>query len=189
MLGLSKVEILLIILAILLTFLNFNYSFGTDFRAGENFLFPDTLIIDDDLIIAGGTIKSDATIIGDVISGSNRLVQNGVVEGSIIAGAKDIDIVAVNDLTDASTLAYLLKYDSNFGILENDIKAEGDSLVIDGKKVRVCSEKDPSKLPWGELGVEIVVESTGIFRDAETAGAHLTAGAKKVIISAPAKGD
>lgn len=93
MLGLSKVEILLIILAILLILFNFNSSFGTQFKAGENFLFPDTLIIDDDLIIAGNTIKSDATIMGDLISGSNRLVQNGIVVGSITAGAKDIDIL------------------------------------------------------------------------------------------------
>ncbi len=102
---------------------------------------------------------------------------------------KDIDIVAVNDITDAATLAHLLKYDSNFGTLKNDIKVEGDFLVVDGKKIKVLSEKDPSKLPWGELGAEIVVESTGLFRDAETAGLHLKAGAKKVIISAPAKGD
>ncbi len=93
MFNLSKVEIFLIVLAILLSFLNFNDCFGTEFKAGENFLFPDTLIIDDDLVIAGNTIKSDATIRGDLISGSSRLVQNGVVEGSVIAGAKDLDIL------------------------------------------------------------------------------------------------
>jgi cytoskeletal protein CcmA (bactofilin family) len=93
MLGLSKVEILLIIFAILLILFNFNSSFGTEFKAGENFLFPDTLIIDDDLIIAGSTIKSDATIRGDLISASNRLVQNGIIEGSVIAAAKDLDIL------------------------------------------------------------------------------------------------
>ncbi|MFC1807599.1 type I glyceraldehyde-3-phosphate dehydrogenase [Candidatus Omnitrophota bacterium] len=112
-----------------------------------------------------------------------------IFRSALESGNNDIDIVAVNDITDAKTLAHLLKYDSNFGVLPNDIKAEGDGLVIDGKKVKVCSEKDPSKLPWKELGVEIVVESTGIFRDADTAGLHLKAGAKKVIISAPAKGD
>ncbi len=100
----------------------------------------------------------------------------------------DIDFVAVNDLTSADALAYLLKYDSNFGILPNEVKAEGDSLVVDGKKIKVLSEKDPAKLPWGDLGIEIVVESTGIFRDDQKAGMHLSAGAKKVIISAPAKG-
>lgn len=114
-----------------------------------------------------------------------RLVFRSALENNVAA----IDIVAVNDLTDAATLAYLLKYDSNFGILPNDVTSEGDNLVIDGKKVKVLSEKDPSKLPWGDLGVEVVVESTGIFRDAQGAGAHLKAGAKKVIISAPAKGD
>jgi len=104
-------------------------------------------------------------------------------------GVKDIDFVAVNDLTDAATLAHLLKYDSNFGILPNEVKAEADSIVVDGKKIRVLSEKDPSKLPWKEVGAEVIVESTGIFRDAEKAGLHLSAGAKKVIISAPAKGE
>ena len=112
-----------------------------------------------------------------------------VLRSALERGESDIDFVAVNDLTDAATLAYLLKYDSNFGILSNEVKAEGDSLVIDGKKVKVLSERDPSKLPWADLGVEVVVESTGFFRDAEKAGGHLKAGAKKVIISAPAKGD
>lgn len=112
-----------------------------------------------------------------------------VLRSAIERGESNIDFVAVNDLTDAATLAYLLKYDSNFGILSNEVKAEGDSLVIDGKKIKVLSERDPSKLPWADLGVEVVVESTGFFRDAEKAGKHLSAGAKKVIISAPAKGD
>jgi len=112
-----------------------------------------------------------------------------VLRSALERGESDIDFVAVNDLTDAATLAYLLKYDSNFGILSNEVKAEGDSLVIDGKKIKVLSERDPSKLPWADLGVEVVVESTGFFRDAEKAGGHLSAGAKKVIISAPAKGD
>lgn len=114
-----------------------------------------------------------------------RLVLRSAIEG----GDKDVDFVAVNDLTDAATLAHLLKYDSSFGILPNDVKAEGDSLVVDGKKIKVLSEKDPSKLPWADLGVEIVVESTGFFRTKEEAEMHLSAGAKKVIISAPAKGE
>ena len=113
-----------------------------------------------------------------------RLVLRSALENKV----KDIDIVAVNDLTDAATLAHLLKYDSNFGILENEVRAEGDSLVVDGKKIKVLSEKDPANLGWSKLGVEVVVESTGYFRDAEKAGKHLSAGAKKVIISAPAKG-
>jgi glyceraldehyde 3-phosphate dehydrogenase len=102
---------------------------------------------------------------------------------------KDIEVVAVNDITDAPTLAHLLKYDSNFGILPKDVRADGSSLVVDGRKIKVLSERDPGNLPWGDLGAEIVVESTGIFRTAEKAGLHLKGGAKKVIISAPAKGD
>jgi len=112
-----------------------------------------------------------------------------VFRAALQMGGKDIDIVAVNDITDAATLAHLLKYDSNFGILPSKIKSEGDAINIDGKKIKVLSEKDPSKLPWKELGVEYVVESTGIFRDKEKAGLHLKGGAKKVILSAPAKGE
>ncbi len=102
---------------------------------------------------------------------------------------KEIDIVAVNDITDAKTLGHLLKYDSNFGILENEIKTTSDAILIDGKELKVFSERDPSHLRWGKLGVDIVVESTGIFRDTEKAGMHLSAGAKRVIVSAPAKGE
>ncbi|MBN1897335.1 MAG: type I glyceraldehyde-3-phosphate dehydrogenase [Spirochaetes bacterium] len=105
------------------------------------------------------------------------------------AGYKDLDIVAVNDITDAATLAHLLKYDSIYGRFQGKVKAEGNSLVVDGKKVKVCSEKDPANLPWKELGIQVVVESTGIFRSHDKAEAHLKAGAKKVIISAPAKGE
>ena len=112
-----------------------------------------------------------------------------VFRAALAMKAEEIDIVAVNDITDAKTLAYLLKYDSNFGILPNEVRAEGDSLIVDGKKIKVLSEKDPSKLPWGKLGVEYVIESTGIFRDKEKTSLHLSAGAKKVIISAPAKGE
>jgi len=112
-----------------------------------------------------------------------------VFRAALKLGAKDINIVAVNDITDAKTLAHLLKYDSNFGILPNEIKVEGSDIVIDGKRIKVLSERDPSRLPWKDLGVEYVVESTGIFKDKEKAGLHLKAGAKKVIISAPAKGE
>jgi glyceraldehyde 3-phosphate dehydrogenase len=101
----------------------------------------------------------------------------------------DIDFVAVNDITDAETLAHLLKYDSALGNLDADVSAKKDSIVVNGKEVKVLSEKDPSNLPWKDLGVEIVVESTGLFRDKESASKHITAGAKKVIISAPAKGE
>ncbi|MCQ9208692.1 MAG: type I glyceraldehyde-3-phosphate dehydrogenase [Omnitrophica bacterium] len=112
-----------------------------------------------------------------------------VFRAALAKGARDIKIVAVNDITDAKTLAYLLKYDSNFGILPNQIKVEADGISVDGKEFKVLSEKDPGKLPWKELGVDIAIESTGIFREKEKAQMHLTAGAKKVIISAPAKGE
>ena len=100
-----------------------------------------------------------------------------------------VDIVAVNDLTDAKTLAHLLKYDSVQGNLDMDIHAEGDQIMVNGKAIKVLAEKDPAQLPWKNLGVEVVVESTGRFTDATKAAAHRTAGAKKVIISAPAKNE
>lgn len=100
----------------------------------------------------------------------------------------DLDFVAVNDLVDAKTLAYLFKYDSVHGTYQGEVKAEGDNIIIDGKKIRVCSERNPASLPWKEMGVDIVIESTGFFRSKEQAASHLEAGAKKVIISAPAKG-
>ena len=106
------------------------------------------------------------------------------------AGLKDkkIDFVAANDITDAKTLAHLLKYDSIYGILPG-VKVEGDSIFIEERRLKVLSERDPNNLPWAELGVDIVIESTGIFRDREGASKHVAAGAKKVIISAPAKGE
>jgi glyceraldehyde 3-phosphate dehydrogenase len=100
---------------------------------------------------------------------------------------KDIEVVAVNDLADAKTLGHLLKHDSVHGALGAEVSAKGDTIVVDGRKVRVCSVKDPAALPWSELGVDIVVESTGIFRDKATSSKHLQAGAKKVVITAPAK--
>jgi len=100
----------------------------------------------------------------------------------------DLDFVAVNDLTDTETLAHLFKYDSVFGIYPGDVKVNGKSIVIDGKELKVLSIKDPAQLPWKELEVEIVIESTGRFRTREDAGKHITAGAKKVIISAAGKG-
>ncbi len=102
-------------------------------------------------------------------------------------GRKDLEIVAVNDITDAPTLAHLLKYDSIHGRLESTVRAEGDNLVVDGTKIRVTAEKDPAKLPWKEMGVDAVLESTGLFTDREKAAAHQSAGAKRVLISAPAK--
>lgn len=101
----------------------------------------------------------------------------------------EIEIIAVNDLTDAATLAHLLKYDSIHGTFDADVTVDGDNLVVNGKKVKVLAQTDPAKLPWGELGVDIVVESTGRFTVGEKAKAHIDGGAKKVIISAPAKGE
>lgn len=98
----------------------------------------------------------------------------------------EVEVVAVNDLTDANMLAHLLKYDSVHGKLAADVKVDGDNLVVDGKTIKVTAERDPAKLSWGELGVEVVVESTGFFTKRADAAKHLEAGAKKVIISAPA---
>jgi glyceraldehyde 3-phosphate dehydrogenase len=102
---------------------------------------------------------------------------------------KDIEFVAVNDITDAATLAHLLKYDSILGNLPDDVKVDGDTIKVAGRSVKVLAQKDPGSLPWKDLGVEYAIESTGLFTDADKATAHLTAGAKKVIISAPAKGE
>ncbi|TAA71945.1 type I glyceraldehyde-3-phosphate dehydrogenase [Planococcus salinarum] len=99
----------------------------------------------------------------------------------------EVEVVAVNDLTDAAMLAHLLKYDSIHGILDAEVSSEGDNIIVDGKSIRVFSEKDPSNLPWGELGVDIVIESTGLFTDTPSATKHIEAGAKKVIVSAPGK--
>jgi glyceraldehyde 3-phosphate dehydrogenase len=101
----------------------------------------------------------------------------------------DVDIVAVNDLASPEENAHLFKYDSNYGIYQGSVSVDGDNIVIDGDAIKVLKEKDPAKLPWKDLGVELVVESTGLFTDAEKARAHLEAGAKRVIISAPAKGE
>ncbi|NNG07320.1 MAG: type I glyceraldehyde-3-phosphate dehydrogenase [Desulfobacteraceae bacterium] len=100
---------------------------------------------------------------------------------------QDVEFVAINDLTDPATLAHLLKYDSSQGKLQADLLGTDHSLIVNGKEVRIYREKDPSKIPWNEVGADFVFECTGLFRDKETASAHLEAGAKKVIISAPAK--
>jgi len=104
-------------------------------------------------------------------------------------GMSNFDIVAVNDLTDTKTLAYLLKYDSVYGRYSRNVEARDGHFVVDGKDIKVLAEKDPSKLPWKELGIDIVVESTGFFTDGEKAKTHLDAGAKRVVITAPANGD
>src|SRR6516225_4239735 len=120
------------------------------------------------------------------INGFGRIGRN-VLRSAI--NDKGLDIVAINDLTSPKTLAHLLKYDSILGNLPNDITATEDSIIIDGKKVRVFSEKDPAKLDWSSLGVQVVIESTGKFTKAEAAKAHLQGTVKKVIISAPATGE
>ena len=122
------------------------------------------------------------------INGFGRIGRN-VVRAAKQQGIKDIDFVAVNDITDTATLAHLLKYDSVHGRFKGTVEAAGDALLVDGDRMRVLSEKDPARLPWKELGVDIVLESTGRFTDRDQAAKHLEAGARKVIISAPAKGD
>jgi len=99
----------------------------------------------------------------------------------------EFDVVAVNDLFDPETNAHLFKYDSNFGIYAGTVEVDGGDIIVDGDRIKVFAERDPAKLPWGDMGVEIVFESTGVFRDGKKAAAHISAGAKKVIISAPAK--
>jgi glyceraldehyde 3-phosphate dehydrogenase len=105
----------------------------------------------------------------------------------IMAERGGFDVVGVNDLTDAPTLAHLLKYDSVHGRFDADVKADGVDIVVDGDRFKVMAEKDPAKLPWKDLGAEVVIESTGIFRDRDGASKHIAAGAKRVLISAPAK--
>src|SRR2546422_829916 len=101
--------------------------------------------------------------------------------------ARDIGVVGVNALADAKPLAHLLKHDSVHGTLRAEVMAKGEAIFVDGREIRVCALKDPATLPWRELGVDVVVESTGVFRDTATASKHIQAGAKKVIITAPAK--
>jgi len=120
------------------------------------------------------------------INGFGRIGRN-VVRAAQLAGVKDIDFVAVNDLTDTKTLAHLLKYDSVHGRFDGTVEAREGAIAVNGDEMKVLSEKDPAKLPWKDLGVDIVLESTGRFTDRDAAGAHLQAGAKKVVISAPAK--
>jgi glyceraldehyde 3-phosphate dehydrogenase len=120
------------------------------------------------------------------INGFGRIGRN-VLRAAKAMNATELDFVAVNDLTDTKTLAHLLKYDSVHGRYPGEVSAGADAVIVDGNSVRVLSEKDPAKLPWKDLGVDIVLESTGRFTDRDQAALHLSAGAKKVIISAPAK--
>ncbi len=122
------------------------------------------------------------------INGFGRIGRNIFRALSKDSAFSDIEVVAINDLTDNATLGHLLKYDSVMGIYEKDVQSDEDGFVVDGKRIMVSSHRNPADVPWGELGVEYVAECTGIFRDIESAQAHIDAGASKVIISAPAKG-
>jgi glyceraldehyde 3-phosphate dehydrogenase len=121
------------------------------------------------------------------INGFGRIGRN--FYRAIVASGADIEIVGVNDLTDNKTLAHLLKYDTVLGRFPLSVDFDDDNIIVDGKNIRALAERDPANLPWAELGADIVIESTGFFTDAEKAKAHITAGAKKVIISAPAKNE
>ncbi|KPU26469.1 glyceraldehyde-3-phosphate dehydrogenase [Caloranaerobacter sp. TR13] len=122
------------------------------------------------------------------INGFGRIGRN-VLRSALENGVTEFEVVAINDLAKPEDLAHLFKYDSCFGKFEGTVAVEGDYIVLNGKKIKVLSERNPENLPWGELGVDIVIESTGIFRDREGAEKHIKAGAKKVVISAPAKGE
>ena len=120
------------------------------------------------------------------INGFGRIGRNAF---KIAFERRDVEVVAVNDLTDTKTLAHLLKYDSSYGTYDREVSYDDENIIVDGTKIRVLSEKDPAALPWGDMGVDVVIESTGLFTDPAKAHAHIDAGAKRVVISAPAKGE
>ena len=120
------------------------------------------------------------------INGFGRIGRNAL---KILLERRDAQVVAINDITDAKTLAHLLKYDSSYGTYDKKVSAGENSIVINSREIPVFAEKDPAKLPWADLGVDVVIESTGFFIKPEDARAHIKAGAKKVVISAPAKGE
>ncbi len=120
------------------------------------------------------------------INGFGRIGRNAL---KILLERRDAQVVAINDITDANTLAHLLKHDSSYGAYDKKVSAKENSLVINSREIPVFAEKDPAKLPWADLGVDVVIESTGFFTKPEDARAHIKAGAKKVVISAPAKGE
>lgn len=120
------------------------------------------------------------------INGFGRIGRNAF---KIAFERADLEIVAINDLTDTKTLAYLLKHDSNYGTYHHEVSSDESGIIVDGKHIKVLAERDPAALPWGDLGVELVIESTGFFTDKEGAGKHVEAGAKRVVISGPTKSD
>ncbi|MDI3508287.1 MAG: hypothetical protein PWP55_479, partial [Clostridiales bacterium] len=119
------------------------------------------------------------------INGFGRIGRNAFK--AMLAKYPDMDVVAINDLTDSKTLAHLLKYDSCYGKFNGEVEATDDALIVNGKEIKILAERDPAKLPWKDMGAEIVLESTGLFTSRDKASKHIEAGAKKVIISAPAK--
>lgn len=120
------------------------------------------------------------------INGFGRIGRNAF---KIAFDRSDLEIVAINDLTDTKTLAYLLKHDSNYGTYDKDISHDDTHIIVDGKKIKVLAEKDPAALPWGDMQVDLVIESTGFFTDKDGASKHITAGAKRVVISGPTKSE
>src|ERR1035437_1381469 len=120
------------------------------------------------------------------INGFGRIGRNAF---KVAYDRSDIEIVAINDLTDTKTLAHLLKHDSNYGTYAHEVSSDDKNVIVDGKSVVVLAEKDPAALPWKDMNIDVVIESTGFFVDPAKAKAHIDAGAKKVVISAPAKGE
>lgn len=120
------------------------------------------------------------------INGFGRIGRNAL---KILLDRRDVQVVAINDITDAKTLAHLLKYDSSYGTYDKKVSASDNSIIVNTREIPVYAEKDPANLPWKKLGVDVVIESTGFFTDPAAARAHIDAGAKRVVISAPAKGD
>ncbi len=120
------------------------------------------------------------------INGFGRIGRNAF---KIAFARDDVEVVAVNDLTDTKTLAYLLKHDSNYGAYDREVSHDDENIIVDGQAIRVLSERDPSQLPWGKMGVDVVIESTGRFADKDGASQHITAGAKRVVISGPTKSE
>lgn len=120
------------------------------------------------------------------INGFGRIGRNAF---KIAFARQDCDIVAINDLTDTKTLAYLLKHDTNYGTYDQEVSYDDQNVIVGGKKIRVLAEKDPAALPWGDMNIDVVIESTGFFVEPDKARAHIKAGAKRVVISAPAKGE
>ena len=122
------------------------------------------------------------------INGFGRIGRQ-VLKATIENYSDEIDVLAFNDLGDINTMAHLFRYDSNYGVYPGTVEVADGALIVDGREIKALSERDPARLPWGDLGVDVVIESTGIFRDKASASKHISAGAKKVIISAPAKGE